>query len=298
MRADFETHLLDQGRAARTVAAYVSDVGLFGVWFYWANNKPLTAADFTPTDVRDYKAHLEHQKKSAATINRALAALRAFGAYLVTTGQLEYNPASQARGVKQQKAAPKWLDKEAEAKLLRELEKETLAARALWAKAEAWRNLAMVVVMLNTGLRVSELIALDWSDVAMHQRSGEVTVRNGKGDKARAVPLNFNARQALSAWSRAASDADCASDAVFVGQSKRRLGKRAVQEMVVEAGRRAGVAATPHRLRHTFAKKLVNGKTSLDRVAMLMGHSRLDTTALYTLPDQRDLARAVATLED
>ncbi|MCC7360506.1 MAG: tyrosine-type recombinase/integrase [Anaerolineales bacterium] len=296
----FAEHLEAQGRSQKTVQAYTADMQAFGVWFEWANSGNPFAGVFTPTDVREYKEYLARKKRSAATINRALASLRAYGAYLVATGQLTDNPARQARGVGQQRSAPKWLDKSEEAKLLRELERELLAARTTWAKAEAARNLAIVLLMLNTGLRVSELTALDWIDIDRRERSGFALVRNGKGDKARRVPLNLNARQALTAWSDAgmAPELDLAGPAVFVGRSGERLRTRAVQEMLKQTGLRAGVVAHPHRLRHTFAKKLINAGTPLDQVSMMMGHERLETTLRYTTPDEQDLARAVQRLED
>jgi site-specific recombinase XerD len=193
----FRDHLTDRGLSTATANAYIVDLGLFAAWYKGTYGERL-AGPFTPTDVREYKAHLQNvERAAAATINRRLAALRSYGAYLVDTGQAEYNPAAGARGVKEQPAAPKWLDGKEQARLLRELEKDMLAARTEAAKRAAARNICIVVTLMHTGLRVSELCALVVADVTVNERSGELRVRAGKGDKARTVPLNLTARKAL-----------------------------------------------------------------------------------------------------
>jgi integrase/recombinase XerC len=105
-------------------------------------------------------------------------------------------------------------------------------------------------------------------------------VRYGKGGKTRRVPLNIEARKAL------------ADFPLPVGLSERR-----VQEAIAELGRRAGLEVTPHTLRHTFAKNLMDARQDITRVAALMGHANLNTTRIYTAPGERDLRQAVEALE-
>ncbi len=240
--------------------------------------------------MREYKAWLQtNQRAAPATINRRLAALRAYGEWLVDAGLAEFNPAAAAREVKQQKAAPRWLDKPAQTRFVRELERGQLSARTDAARREASRNYAIGILLINTGLRVAEWCALTLADLAIGERSGLVVVRSGKGDKYRSVPLNLNARKALVDWLAWRGDGP---GSVFAIQP------RGIRKVLAVVGRRAGVELSPHTLRHTFAHNLISAGVSLDRVAALMGHSKLETTRRYTIPDAADLAQAVSTLDD
>ncbi|HHE71961.1 MAG TPA: hypothetical protein ENL34_06760 [Chloroflexi bacterium] len=127
--------------------------------------------------------------------------------------------------------------------------------------------------------------------IELRERSGRVTVM-GKGNKKRTVPLNAEARAALSAWLKVRPETESA--ALFIGRRGERLGTRAVQRVVARQRSPAGLEnLTPHVLRHTFAKNLVDAGAGLEQVADLLGHSRLETTRIYTRPGRRDLERAV-----
>jgi len=144
---------------------------------------------------------------------------------------------------------------------------------------------------LNTGLRVSELCALKWSDITMSDRKGKLLVNAGKGCKYRDIPLNKDARLAffnLDYTIHAGSDAF-----IFTGQ-RGVLGSRGVQLMLnrLKFPEELG-AVSPHQLRHTFCKNLVDAGVSLEKVAYLAGHERLDTTKLYCQPSFADLSEAV-----
>lgn len=280
-----------------TARAYASDLGMFAAWYQATNGEPLNGA-FTSTDVREYRAHLLTVRRAKpATINRALAAIRQYGAWLVATGQLDHNPAAAARGVAEQRAAPKWLDGKQAARLMREAERAQLAARTDAQRREAARNLAIITVLLHTGVRLAELCALELADVQIGERSGSsLHVRAGKGEKARSVPLNLTARRALAAWYALRPESDC--PAVFLADDGAGLQRGGVQRVIGRLARRAGVEATPHTLRHTFAKSLIDAGASEHQVAALLGHTRVDTTRLYTVPGERDLAAAVGRLED
>jgi site-specific recombinase XerD len=293
--ATFAEHLQAQGRSPLTIMGYGSDLGHFVIWYQQTNGQPLVDL-FTPTDVREYKAWLQSNQRAApATINRRLAALRAYGAWLVESGLAEFNPAAAARGVREQATAPRGLDKAAQMRITRELERGLLAARSDSARREAARNNAIGILLVNTGLRVAELCALVVDDLTMGERSGHLVVRSGKGDKLREVPLNINARKALADW---LARRPAGPGPVFTSKHRTALQPRAIQRILEVVGRRAGVELSPHTLRHTFAHNLVNAGVSLDRVAALMGHSKLETTRRYTIPSAAELAQAVGTLDD
>ncbi len=182
---DFTRHLLAQGRSERTIAAYESDMRHFIIWFEQANRRPFTLKDFTAIDVREYRAALLRRKCAPATVNRALAALRTLGAWAVGAGALNANPVIYIRSVETPALAPKWLDKRAQIALLHELEREVNTARTGAAKWQAQRDKALVTLLLQAGLRVSEACNLALSDVTLSERKGSVLIREGKGWKQR-----------------------------------------------------------------------------------------------------------------
>ncbi|WP_322508211.1 tyrosine-type recombinase/integrase, partial [Anaerolinea sp.] len=172
-------------------------------------------------------------------------------------------------------------------RLLREAERAVGAADTPTRRRLAVRDWALVVFLLNTGLRIAEVCALMLEDVQMGERSGWVSVRGGKGGKSRKVPLNAEARKALRMWLDERGETGGLFDLTPSGAYRR----------LAELGRRAGVEVHPHTLRHTLAKNLVDAGVGLHEVAALLGHSSLNTTRVYVTPGERDLERAMRMLE-
>jgi site-specific recombinase XerD len=153
----------------------------------------------------------------------------------------------------------------------------------------------MLETLANTGLRVGELAKLTLADVEITERKGLVTVRSGKGGKFRQVPLNADARRAISAYLQVRPQS--IETRLFLGQREGPLTPSGVWRVVKKYGERAGLSISPHTLRHTFGTRLVRGKgVDLVTVAAMMGHESLDTTALYTQPTAEDMADAVEKL--
>ena len=158
------------------------------------------------------------------------------------------------------------------------------------------RNLAILVTLRHTGLRVGELCDLRLADVLISERKGSVTVRSGKGNKHRVVPLNNDATKAISDYLDVRPKV--VDDHLFIGQRGDPLRPQGVELIVEKYSRLAGLEnVTPHVLRHSFAKQVLDSGTDLVAVARLLGHERLDTTARYTQPTERDLEKAVERLE-
>lgn len=180
----FGSHLIESGRANKTVDGYLADMELFSRWFFQTNGEELTPKDLTPTDIREYRQYLVSViKAKPATINRHLSAIRAFANWGKAIGVISYSPAENIKSVAQQTQAPKWLDKKEQAALIREAEKRIMASKTEPAKRQAIRDHAILLVLLNTGLRVGELVGLELSDVSIMERKGEIRVRAGKGMK-------------------------------------------------------------------------------------------------------------------
>lgn len=288
MDEKFAEYLAALGRSASTIDDYGKCLDDFGRWFKAQNGCALTPLDVTTTDARQYRAWmLLSAHLRPATINQRLAALRAYAVcYGLEIGRI--------RGLAEAKAAPRWLDKTDQGRLMREIEREINASRTIAGQRQAVRNRAVIVLLANSGLRIGELCELEPADLEIGERSGKVVVRQGKGDKRREVPLNADARQALRAWIAARPDD---GEKLFVNQRSGPLNQGGVRALLARYAQRAGLKVAPHQMRHTFAKNLANAGVGIDHIQMLMGHDDIRSTMRYTLPDERDLARDVAKLE-
>jgi integrase/recombinase XerC len=157
----------------------------------------------------------------------------------------------------------------------------------------ARRNYALVQLMLQTGLRVGEVAALRIGDLTLHDRSGSVHVRHGKGLKDREVPLNATARRAVKQYLDERPGA-IAGEPLFLSGRAAALPVRSIQAVIASLARRARLSRIPvscHTLRHTFALAyLRDNPGKLVELAGLLGHDSLDTTALYTRSSRDDLA--------
>jgi site-specific recombinase XerD len=152
----------------------------------------------------------------------------------------------------------------------------------------------MLALFGGTGLRLSELVALGVTDVRIRERAGRVTVRSGKGGRWRTVPLNRETRKRLREW--LAVRPDTGDEALFMGRRGHPLRHRGVERIVTRLAVDAKLPpqdVTPHTLRHSFAKALLDAGASLDKVQTVLGHESLVTTARYTIPSDNDLERAV-----
>jgi len=144
-------------------------------------------------------------------------------------------------------------------------------------------------LLLGTGVRIAELAALEVGDLEIQERSGWVSVM-GKGMKTRRIPLDLRTRQALTDYMRGA---DLKAGKVFTGQ-RGPITVAGIDRLIHKYAYQAKLQnITAHKLRHTFAKNLVDTGTPLDQVATLLGHENLDTTRIYTRPSELDLEKAV-----
>jgi len=166
------------------------------------------------------------------------------------------------------------------------------------------RDHAMLVLGLNTGLRVSELIGLDVGGVSCNGKPGQAIYLASKAVKYRhdrTIPLNADAQRAVAdllAFNQRRGFSVAPEAPLFVARKHERVSARLVQRLVETLRERAGlVAATPHSLRHAFATRIVQATGNVRVAQMLLGHARLDSTAIYTHPSRAELERAVAAIE-
>ena len=220
--------------------------------------------DLTRVDhltVRSYLAHLARKKLSRATMARHLSTLRTFFKYLVREGVVEANPARAVATPKREKHLPAVMQTSEVALLLEQPD----TSRTLGLRDAAWLEL-----LYASGLRISELVGVDFDDLELRTRLVKV---HGKGSKERIVPFGTKAEAALRAYL-----------AVFVNYRGKRITTRSVRRLFEFYLRRAALRAgiSPHTLRHSFATHLLNAGADLRGIQELLGHSSLSTTQKYT----------------
>ena len=156
--------------------------------------------------------------------------------------------------------------------------------------------MAIIKILLNTGLRVQELCDLKWKHITITDRKGNLDVNYGKGNKSRIIPLNQSARLAFKSIG---FDINIGGESfVFIGQ-RGPLTPRGVQFMLKQLLSRTPLShISPHHLRHTFCKNLVDSGATLEKVAILAGHESLDTTKIYCRPSHSDLSEAVERISE
>jgi site-specific recombinase XerD len=283
----FEQELVREGKRPLTIKSYLRDLRQFATWFRQTNGEEATPQGITILDARSYKSYLMTVRGyKPATVNRRLASPSRFCRWAKAEGLIESDPTENVKGVSQVKPAPKALDRLELRRVMREVQKSGKV-----------RDIAIMEVLANTGIRVGELTRLALADIEMSPRKGMLTVRSGKGAKYRRVPLNADARRALEVYLETRPKGT-ESD-LFLGQRGGGLTSSAVWRVVKKYGERAGVELSPHTLRHTFGTRLVrSGEVDLVTVSAMMGHESLDTTAIYTHPTEDDMAEAAETLAE
>ena len=290
----YRLHLVKHDRSEKTIHGYITDLVQFQKWL---GVRPLSK--ITEVDVRAYRDHMLNESNSPNTINRRIASIASFGNWGSTQGGVfKSNPAQYIKPVKSVELAPRWLDEDQKKRLLKVVENDLREAKEryprLWILRK--RDAVIVNILLLTGLRVDELCSLKLSDLTLSERKGTLLVRHGKGGKQRVVNLHIEARKQLSEWLEVRPQVE--SEGLFVGQTGEGIRPRIVQRVVERYAKLVGLQdVTPHSLRHTYARNLLDSGSKLQEVAMLMGHSSLDSTARYVQPSETELQQAVDRLK-
>ncbi|MGK7892686.1 MAG: tyrosine-type recombinase/integrase [Xenococcus sp. (in: cyanobacteria)] len=279
---NFALFLESAERRPVTIKNYLCDLKYFEKWFEQKTEQKLTPERITPTDLRDYKHFLsEVLSLKPKTVNRKLSSLKSFLNWACSEELIpEHRTPRIPKPIKEEKVGPQWLERNEQHNLVRMVE-----------QGQNQRDITIIQLLLNTGLRVSELCGLMWSDIKITSRKGRLTVRSGKGGKRREIPLNKDARKVLKDLGY--SNQKGKFEAIFMGQ-RGPMTPRGVESMFRKYVAHTELdEVTPHKLRHTFCKNLIDAGVSLEKVAMLAGHENLETTRLYCSPSDHDLEAAV-----
>jgi site-specific recombinase XerD len=285
----FIQHLAQSERSPLTLKNYRCDLEAFARWFGQTTGDTLEPAHLTPTDFRLYKQWLlTQQRLKPASVNRKLATLHSFVSWASEVRRMPLDVGAlrrAARRVQQEPLGPRWLTRREQHALVRALE-----------RGRNRRDLAIVQLLLHTGLRVRELCTLTWRDITLSARKGRLTVRHGKGGTYRQVPLNATARAAVHTLG---SQQHVGTDAPLLLGQRGPLTPRGVQTLLAKYETQAHLdVLSPHVLRHSFCKNLMNAGVGLEQVATLAGHTSLETTRRYCTPSLQELEQAVTRLSD
>jgi integrase/recombinase XerC len=229
----------------------------------------------TRTTVRAYVVALSEEGYSKRSSARKLSSLRSFFAFLVRNGDLESNPAEGVRAPKLDRPLPKFLEIEEVSRLM-----AAAGSTDLW----GLRDRAVLETLYGAGLRVSELVALNESDLDL----GPGLVRaQGKGRKERLAPLGRTAVEALNRYMAAKHRAGLNGGGArpcFVNRRGERLDVRSIRRLLNKYLSLAGLQhkASPHTLRHSFATHLLDRGADIRVVQDLLGHASLASTQVYT----------------
>ncbi len=277
---DFLDYLTyERNVSVNTVTAYRNDLESF---FHFLSNDYLVTSrdnvDLGRIDhlaVRAYLAFLARRKLSRSSIARQLSALRSFFRFLIREGTVEINPARTVATPKREKHLPAVLQVADVSLLLEQPDPE----RPLGRRDRAWLEL-----LYGSGLRISELVAIDLDDIELRARLVKV---RGKGSKERIVPFGSKAADAILDYldvRRELVDRGLEEQPLFVNFRGTRITARSIRRLFEVYVRRAALRAgvSPHTLRHSFATHLLNAGADLRSIQELLGHVSLSTTQKYT----------------
>jgi len=277
LEAFLEFMRVERNASARTLRNYSHALNAYIVW---RGDAFSSWRDCSADDFRAYLFELMKQEMARSTIRLRFAALRSFYKFLVHRRGHRVSPLNDVQLPKPERKLPIVLTLSQMEQLLEMPRKIEPDRRALpW---QASRDVAIMELFYSSGLRVSELVALDVSDADFLSETLRVM---GKGNKERLLPIGAEAMQAIQKYR---SEAKVHSGPLFINKNKdpdkRRLSARAVQMLLKKylAASDIGFEVTPHKLRHTFATHMLDHGADLRSVQTLLGHASLSTTQIYT----------------
>ena len=263
---------MERGLSKNTLMAYQSDLNQLAIWLA-AQDTPLLSA--RREDLLSYLAVLSKEGKKARSTARMLSCIRQFYQHALRDGWVETDPSALIEAPRLGRSLPKSLT---------EAEVESLLDAPDLDDPEGCRDRAMLEVLYATGLRVSELIGLQFNQVSLNQ--GVIRVI-GKGGKERLVPLGDESIDWLSRFLQSARFdllGEQVCDDLFPTRRGAGMTRQAFWYRIKKHAATAGITKhlSPHTLRHAFATHLLNHGADLRVVQMLLGHSDLSTTQIYT----------------
>jgi integrase/recombinase XerD len=263
---------VEKGLSENTIQAYRRDLEKFAIF---VQERKLSASGVTRSDVVDFLATLYRRGLDSRSVARHLVAIRNFFRFLLTEETILKDPSEDIESPKFRKSLPDFLSVEEVDRLLRQPDTTTTIGL---------RDRAMIELMYSTGLRVSELCSLRISDVQMD--AGCLSCI-GKGNKERVVPVGRQALAGVQEYLRKSRPqllGSLTSPFLVLNRKGGKMDRITFWKALGEYGRKAGLRKnlTPHMLRHSFATHLLDRGADLRSVQMMLGHSDISTTQIYT----------------
>ena len=269
--AEYKAFLTGEKHASEnTVNSYLRDVNQFVAY---CGRAEVTIAAVCRDDVCTYLQHLTDIGKSPATVSRCTASLKSYYAFLIQNGAVSVNPVHDIHAVKTEKKLPQ---------ILSGKEVELLLSQPKCTDMKGYRDKAMLELLYATGIRVTELISLDVTDVSV---SGGFIRCAGKG-KERIIPLYPAAVKALGEYIqhvRPNMIANIDETALFVNLNGERMSRQGFWKIIKYYQEKAQINKdiTPHTLRHSFAAHLLENGADLKSIQEMLGHSDISSTQVY-----------------
>ena len=263
---------LEKGLSENTIKAYSNDCKAFNKWLFL--NKGYKAVSAIEEDIENYLKHLNGINLSNASINRKLSSIKHFFNYLSKAKLLKSNPVINFSGLKSSKALPKSLSI---------IDVNSLINAPDCSNFIGLRDRTMIELMYATGVRITELINLEYGNIDLNRSLIKVM---GKGGKERIIPFGDDALSWLITYIefRRKNNLSLNSREFFISQQGKKITRQAFWHRIKIYLKVTGLSLdiSPHTLRHAFATHLLNNGADLRSVQMLLGHSDLSTTQIYT----------------
>lgn len=269
----YEEYLKIEKRAsANTVSSYLRDVNQFAAAM---EGKDLDLTQVLSRDVEDYANSLLRRGKSPATVTRSMASIKSFYRCLMDRGLVDQNPAKGVSPAKVERKLPQ---------VLTGREVELFLEQPQCTDLKGYRDRAMLELLYATGIRVSELIALDVDDLNLRS---QMLVCYGPNGKVRQIPLYAAAARALEDYLHNARPQLVNSPdetALFVNMSGDRMSRQGFWKIIKYYQEKAGIQKdiTPHTLRHSFAAHLLENGADLRSIQEMLGHADISSTQIYS----------------
>ncbi len=269
---------VEKGYSENTTAAYRNDLTQFARWLEEQGKaKPLGWVDVDKDTILSYIGYLKEREYTSSTVARKVAAIKSFFHHLLARGVIRDDPTATLDSPKVRKRLPQALSPEEVSRLLAEPAKRTTP--------KSLRDRALLELLYATGMRVTELVSLNVSDVNL--ASGSVRIIRGKDKKERIIPAHDRAMAALREYlekGRLQLMKDRDEQALFLNHRGQRLTRQGLWLIIKRYVQETGIngQVTPHTLRHSFATHLLNGGADLRHVQKLLGHANISTTQVYT----------------
>ena len=267
IRSFLNSLYIEKGLSKNTVSSYENDISSF---LSWLNKKQKNYQHVSSKDINEFISNLFNSGLKSSSINRKISSIKHFYLFLSKKKIIKYSPADEIEAPKQEKYLPISMSEEEVERLLNSPNSNQIIER---------RDKAMIEILYATGMRISELVNLKLTDVDFNRSVLKVF---GKGSKERLVPYGEKAAEALHIYLRDRKRSD--SKSVFLSNRGSQITRGAFWQRIKIYIKRENLKSSisPHTLRHAFATHLLNRGADLRSVQILLGHSDLSTTQIYT----------------